>query len=97
MPRKHNIQSWLEDNPGWNAPQDRPAQTLFIPSGAALVFDLQAVSAATHSTFPDNRVAQHRIWGSTLVTASDGTKQVKLGALSQDFEEVLLVTGSKSN
>eukprot|EP00957_Ditylum_brightwellii_P059793 4539782-Ditylum_brightwellii.AAC.2 len=32
MLKKHNIQSWLEDNPGRNTPQDKPAQTLFIPS-----------------------------------------------------------------
>eukprot|EP00957_Ditylum_brightwellii_P066833 5071957-Ditylum_brightwellii.AAC.2 len=25
MLKKHNIQSWLEDNPSWNAPQDKPA------------------------------------------------------------------------
>eukprot|EP00957_Ditylum_brightwellii_P075212 5715658-Ditylum_brightwellii.AAC.1 len=72
-----------------------PAQTLFIPSGAASVPDLQATSAATHNTSPDDRVAQHRICYSTLVTASNGTKQVKLGALSQDFEDVLRTTGSK--
>eukprot|EP00957_Ditylum_brightwellii_P154890 11788761-Ditylum_brightwellii.AAC.1 len=41
--------------------------------------------------------AQHRIWGSTLVTASNGTKQVKLGVLSQDLEEILRMTGLKSN
>eukprot|EP00957_Ditylum_brightwellii_P049228 3735378-Ditylum_brightwellii.AAC.1 len=74
MLRKHNIQSWLEDNPSWNTPQDKPVQTLLIPSGAASVLDLQAALAATHSTSPDDRVVQYRIWGSTLVTASNGTK-----------------------
>eukprot|EP00957_Ditylum_brightwellii_P031089 2355097-Ditylum_brightwellii.AAC.1 len=97
MLRKHNIQSWLEDNPSWNAPQDKPAQMLFIPSSIVLVLDLQAALAATHSTSPDGRVAQHRIWGSTLMTASNGTKQVKLGTLSKDFEEILRVTGLKMN
>eukprot|EP00957_Ditylum_brightwellii_P180526 13751096-Ditylum_brightwellii.AAC.1 len=56
MLRKHNIQSWLEHNPSWNAPQDKPAQMLFIPSGAALVLDLQASLAAIHSMSPDSRV-----------------------------------------
>eukprot|EP00957_Ditylum_brightwellii_P119884 9148199-Ditylum_brightwellii.AAC.1 len=70
---------------------------LFIPSGVASVLDLQAALAAMYSTSPDGRVAQHRIWGSTLVTASNGTKQVKFGALSQDFEEILRATGLKSN
>eukprot|EP00957_Ditylum_brightwellii_P034273 2599081-Ditylum_brightwellii.AAC.2 len=97
MLRKHNIQSWLEDNQSWNTPQDKPAQTLFIPSGAALVLNLQAALAATHSMSLDSRVAQHRIWGSTLVAVSDGTKQVKFCALSQDFEETLCTTSSKSN
>eukprot|EP00957_Ditylum_brightwellii_P081655 6211770-Ditylum_brightwellii.AAC.1 len=55
MLRKHNIQSLLKDNPSWNAPQDKPAQTLFIPSGAVLVLDLQAALAAMHSTSPDGR------------------------------------------
>eukprot|EP00957_Ditylum_brightwellii_P061468 4665434-Ditylum_brightwellii.AAC.1 len=32
MLRKHNIQSWLDDNLRWNDPQDKPVQTLFIPS-----------------------------------------------------------------
>eukprot|EP00957_Ditylum_brightwellii_P158915 12095665-Ditylum_brightwellii.AAC.1 len=82
MLRKHNIQSWLDDNLRWNAPQDKPVQTLFIPSGAALVLNLQTASTATHSTLSVGRVAQHRIWDSTLVTASNGTKQVKLGVLS---------------
>eukprot|EP00957_Ditylum_brightwellii_P028187 2128799-Ditylum_brightwellii.AAC.1 len=91
---KHNIQSWLQDNPSWNAPQDKPAQMLFIPSGAASILDLQAALAATHSTSPDGRAAGHRIWGSILVTASNGTKQVKLGILSQDFEEILCATDS---
>eukprot|EP00957_Ditylum_brightwellii_P051543 3908325-Ditylum_brightwellii.AAC.1 len=50
-----------------------------------------------HSMSPDSKVTWHRIWSSTLVTASNGTKQVKLGALSQDFEEILRTTGSKSN
>eukprot|EP00957_Ditylum_brightwellii_P031896 2418514-Ditylum_brightwellii.AAC.2 len=77
--KKHNIQSWLQDNPSWNAPQDKPAPTLFIMSGASSVPVLQAALVATHSTSPDSRVAQHRIWGFTLVTASNGTKQVKLG------------------
>eukprot|EP00957_Ditylum_brightwellii_P125226 9545846-Ditylum_brightwellii.AAC.1 len=80
MLKKHNIQSWLKDNPSWSALQGTPAQTLFIPSGAVSVPDSQAILAATNSMSPDGRVAQHRIWGSTLVTASDGTKQVKLGA-----------------
>eukprot|EP00957_Ditylum_brightwellii_P128774 9823352-Ditylum_brightwellii.AAC.1 len=97
MLRKHSIQSLLDDNPSWNAPQDKPAQTLFIPSGAAFVLNLQAASAAMHSTSPDSRVMQHRKWGSTLVTASNVTKQVELGALFQDFEEILCVTGSKSD
>eukprot|EP00957_Ditylum_brightwellii_P065763 4988751-Ditylum_brightwellii.AAC.1 len=97
MLRKHNIQSWLKDNPSWNTPQDKPAQMLFIPSGAALVLDLQTASAATHSMSPDGRMAQHRTWGSTLVTASNGTKQVKLGDLSHDFEEILHATDLKSN
>eukprot|EP00957_Ditylum_brightwellii_P049464 3752712-Ditylum_brightwellii.AAC.1 len=75
MLKKKNIQSWLEDNPGWNAPQDKPTQTLFIPSGAASVPNCQAASTAMHSTSPDSKAARHRIWGSTLVTASNGTKQ----------------------
>eukprot|EP00957_Ditylum_brightwellii_P000760 60344-Ditylum_brightwellii.AAC.1 len=95
--KKHNIQSWLKDNPSWNTPQDKPAQMLFIPSGAASVLNLQAALATIHSTSPDGRVARHRIWGSTLVTVSNGTKQVKLGALSQDFEEILCTTGLKSD
>eukprot|EP00957_Ditylum_brightwellii_P105574 8048625-Ditylum_brightwellii.AAC.1 len=74
MLKKHNIQSWLEDNPDWCAPQDKP-QTLFIPLGAVSVPDSQAALAVTNSASPDGRVVQHRIWGSTLVTASDGSKQ----------------------
>eukprot|EP00957_Ditylum_brightwellii_P014298 1076573-Ditylum_brightwellii.AAC.1 len=70
---------------------------LFIPSGAASVLNLQAALAATHIISPDSRVVWHRIWSSTLVTASNGTKQLKLGALSQDFEEILRATGSKSD
>eukprot|EP00957_Ditylum_brightwellii_P164581 12530346-Ditylum_brightwellii.AAC.1 len=97
MLRKHNIQFWLKENPSWNAPQDKPAQTLFIPSDAVLVLDSQAVLAAMHSRSPDGRVVQHRIWGSTLVTTSNGTKQVKFGTLSQDFEEILRATGLNSN
>eukprot|EP00957_Ditylum_brightwellii_P197979 15082624-Ditylum_brightwellii.AAC.1 len=97
MLKKHNIQFWLEDNQSWNAPQDKPAQTLFSPSGAASVPDSQAALATTHSTSPDNRVVQHRIWGSILVTDSNGTKQVMLGVLSQDFEETMRTTGLKSN
>eukprot|EP00957_Ditylum_brightwellii_P199712 15224341-Ditylum_brightwellii.AAC.1 len=117
MLKKHNIQSWLKDNPNWNAPQDKPAQTLFIPSdthstspdnrvaryriwGSTLVTtvpDSPAELAATHSTSPDDRVAQYRIWGSTLVTTSESRKQVKLGILSQDFEKILHMIGSKSN
>eukprot|EP00957_Ditylum_brightwellii_P036965 2798339-Ditylum_brightwellii.AAC.1 len=56
MLKKHNIQSWLEDNPSWNAPQDKPAQTLFILSGTASVPDPQAALTATHSTSSDSRV-----------------------------------------
>eukprot|EP00957_Ditylum_brightwellii_P029811 2254821-Ditylum_brightwellii.AAC.1 len=96
MLKKHNIQSWLEDNPDWNASQDMP-QTLYISLGAVSVPDLQAASAATNSTSPDGRVAWHRIWGATLVTASDGTKQVKLSILLQDFNEILHKTYSKSD
>eukprot|EP00957_Ditylum_brightwellii_P012362 933437-Ditylum_brightwellii.AAC.1 len=55
MLRRHNIQSWLEDIPSLNTPQDKLAQTLFIPSGAVLVLELQAASAAMHSTSPDGR------------------------------------------
>eukprot|EP00957_Ditylum_brightwellii_P180258 13731747-Ditylum_brightwellii.AAC.2 len=96
MLKKHNIQSWLEDNPDWNAPQDKP-QAVYIPSSAILVPNSQATSAATNSTSPDGRVAWHRIWGATLVNVNDGTKQVKLSTLLQDFEEILYVTGSKSD
>eukprot|EP00957_Ditylum_brightwellii_P128482 9799559-Ditylum_brightwellii.AAC.1 len=57
MLKKHNIQSWLENSLSWNAPQDKPAQTLFIPPGAMCVPDSQAVLVATHSISPDSRVA----------------------------------------
>eukprot|EP00957_Ditylum_brightwellii_P170265 12961386-Ditylum_brightwellii.AAC.1 len=97
MLKKHNIQSWLEDSPSWNAPQDKLVQTLFIPSGAVSVPNSQAALAAMHSTSPGGRVAQQRIWGSTFVSVNNGIKQVKLGVLSQDFEEILRTTGSKSN
>eukprot|EP00957_Ditylum_brightwellii_P142099 10826728-Ditylum_brightwellii.AAC.1 len=97
MLKNHNTQSWIEDNPSQNAPQDKPAQILFIPLGAASVPNSQAASAATNNTSPSSRVAQHRIWGSTLVTASNGTQQVKFGVLSQDFKEILHTTRSKSN
>eukprot|EP00957_Ditylum_brightwellii_P124100 9459524-Ditylum_brightwellii.AAC.1 len=56
MLKKHNIQSWLKNNPSWNAPQDKPAQILFIPSGVASVPDSQAALAAMHRTSPDGRV-----------------------------------------
>eukprot|EP00957_Ditylum_brightwellii_P148763 11325780-Ditylum_brightwellii.AAC.1 len=66
MLKKHNIQFWLKDNLNWNTPQDKPAPILFILPGASSVPDLQAASVAMHSTSPDGRVVQHRIWGSTL-------------------------------
>eukprot|EP00957_Ditylum_brightwellii_P123716 9431679-Ditylum_brightwellii.AAC.1 len=94
MLKKHNIQSWLENNPDWCTPHDNP-QIVYVPLGAVSVPDLQAALAATNSTLPDSRVVQHRIWGATLVTTSDCAKQVKLGTLSQDFEEILCATGSK--
>eukprot|EP00957_Ditylum_brightwellii_P174152 13259304-Ditylum_brightwellii.AAC.1 len=65
--------------------------------GTLSIPDSQVALAATNSMSPDGRVVQYRVWGSTLVTASDGTKQVKLGILSQDFEEILHVIGSKSD
>eukprot|EP00957_Ditylum_brightwellii_P145645 11089555-Ditylum_brightwellii.AAC.1 len=94
MLKEHNIQSWLEDNLDWCAPQDKP-QTLFIPSGTVSVPYMQAALAVLNSMFPDSRVVHHKIWGSTILTASESSKQVKLGALSQYFEEILRTTGSK--
>eukprot|EP00957_Ditylum_brightwellii_P062699 4758436-Ditylum_brightwellii.AAC.1 len=96
MLKEHNIQSWLDDNLDWCALQNKP-QTLFIPSGTVSVPYMQAALAVMNSTFPDNRAVHHKIWGSTILTASESSKQVKLGVLSQYFEEILRTTGSKSD
>eukprot|EP00957_Ditylum_brightwellii_P032013 2427322-Ditylum_brightwellii.AAC.1 len=54
-------------------------------------------SAVTNSTSPDGRVVRHNIWGASFVAASDGSKQVKLATLSQDFEDILHAMDLKSD
>eukprot|EP00957_Ditylum_brightwellii_P204049 15337368-Ditylum_brightwellii.AAC.1 len=65
--------------------------------GSILVTNSQAASAATNNTSPDDWVVHQKIWGATLVTTNNGTKQVKLATLLQDFEDILCATGSKSD
>eukprot|EP00957_Ditylum_brightwellii_P083649 6358280-Ditylum_brightwellii.AAC.1 len=78
--------------------QNKP-HNIYIPqsSGHILVANLQVALAVTNSTSPGGRVAQHKIWGPSIVAASDGSKQVKPATFLQDCEDILCATGSKSS
>eukprot|EP00957_Ditylum_brightwellii_P022039 1662534-Ditylum_brightwellii.AAC.1 len=57
---------------------------------------IQDASVATSSTFPDSRVAHHKIWGAVLDTCGT-TPRIVMPAVAPDFEDILRASGLKND
>eukprot|EP00957_Ditylum_brightwellii_P012020 907048-Ditylum_brightwellii.AAC.1 len=94
------IAAWLKDHPNWvdldAMSSTRASKSLHAAACAHSVVSVQDASVATSSTSPEERVAQHNIWGAVLDT-SGASPCIVLHAVAPDFEDILCALGSKND